>query len=113
MLTQTFIVCYQDYHDTSTTLTIANQSEIPDNYYRSTVSFSSFETQIKFFILLITMSNVKYIILGKPSVSEKPSKNSLQVFTMSFKHSSSDQPKLVFFTAPVEINFLSFLLFIS
>ena len=48
MITQMFNFCNHDQRDTSKTLTIANQSDVPNKQYFSVTGFSSMDTKSRF-----------------------------------------------------------------
>ena len=51
LITQLFIVCTHDQHDTSQTLTIVKQSEVPIKQHISVTCFSSIETKSRCFMI--------------------------------------------------------------
>ena len=55
MIAQMFNFCNQDQHDTSTTLTIANQSEVPIKQYISLTCLSTIGKKTRFFISLFAV----------------------------------------------------------
>ena len=68
---QLFSVSNFDKHDTSKTLTIANQSEIAVEQYISLVCFSIIETQSRYFMMLFAKVDIKYTFLGTPLFEKK------------------------------------------
>ena len=65
LINRLFKVRNYDQHDTSKTLTIANQSEVPSKQYIYLNCFSK-KTKIRYFKIPFAVSDIEYFILGTP-----------------------------------------------
>ena len=96
MITQMFNVWSHDQHDTSKTMTIANQSEVSFKLSISATCFSSIETKWRYFMIPFAATDVKYFILGAPFVEKFVQNIKIQDFTMNSNISSMINPQLLF-----------------
>ena len=64
MIPQMIKVCNLDQNDTSKTLTIANQSEVPIKHYTSVTCFSSIETTSRYIMIPFVVADFKYFLIG-------------------------------------------------
>ena len=76
MITQMAHVCDPNQHDTSKTLTIANQSEVPIKHNNSVTCFSSIETKSSSFVIPFAVVDINILSSERPS-SRKTYKFSL------------------------------------
>ena len=91
-----FNVWSHDQHDTSKTMTIANQSEVPPNLSISVTCFSSIETKSRHFMIRFAATDVEYIIIGAPFVEKFVQKINIQDFTENSNIPSMINPQLLF-----------------
>ena len=101
-----FTVCNHDQHDTSITLTIANQSEVSNEQYVSVPCFSSIQTRSEYLLIYFALYDIKSI----PFFERYIQNISIPDFFMHFKRSFNDQPTIALFTTLIEKNltFISF-----
>ena len=97
MITQIVNFCNQDEHDTSKTVKLANQSEVPNKQYSSVACFSSVKTKSRYFMIPFAVADINYNNPGTPSLEKYLQNINIQAFAMNFKPSFSDQPTIVFF----------------
>ena len=66
MITQRFKICNHHQYDTSKTLSIANQSELPFKQNICETCFLSIETKSSFFMIASAVTDIEYCIPGTP-----------------------------------------------
>ena len=86
----------------------SNQSEIPFKQNISVTCFSSIETKSRYFMIFFTVADLKYKIIGTPSVEKYIQNIKFHGLTMNFNHSLNDQATIVSFTTLIEKVFPSF-----
>ena len=102
-----FNVSDHDQHDTSKTLTFANQSENPNKQFIFLTCFSSIETKSRYFMMPFAVADGEYHIHGT-LVFEKYIQNiNIQNFTKNFKHPPGNRSTIASFTL-FEKSFFSF-----
>ena len=87
---QIFNFCNQDHQDTSKTLTIEIQAEVPIKQYISVSCFSSIETKSRAFIIPLAVADNEYNLLGRLFFERYSQNTNIRGFTVNFKHSSGD-----------------------
>ena len=92
MITQNFKFWYHDYHDTTKTLSIANQSAVSIEQNVSVTFLPSKETRSSYFKNPFATADNKYSIFGLPFLGKYIQIIHIQVFTMNFKRSLNAQP---------------------
>ena len=91
-IAQVFKVCKNDQHDTSKTMTNANQSKAPTKQNISVTRFSSAETKSKHFMVPIVVADIRYNAIWTRIFEKKIQKIKIQDFSMNFKNAIKDQP---------------------
>ena len=105
-----FNVSDYNHHDTSETLTTANQSEDPNKQCNSGPCFSTIETKSGYFMIPFTVTDIKNILL-RTTLSEKyKRKSNIRKFTTNSNYSFNGQPITASFTILIEKKFAFFLL---
>ena len=107
-INKTFKICYQNWYNTSKTLTVGNQSEVPVKQYLFIAFFSSIEKFSILLLILFAVAGVKASILGTPFFEN--SNFNIQDFTMADKCSINDQPTNASCTILIEKSFPIFII---
>ena len=102
MSTQIFFICNHDQHETSKTLTIAKQSEVPTKDYNRVTSLSSIQFESRFFKSHFAVAAIKYNDLGTPFFKNYIQKINIQFSTMNIKHPFIDKLTTASFTTVLE-----------
>ena len=85
-------------HNTSKTLTVANQTEVPILHYANIVLNTTIDDNSRYFSVLFAVADIKYNILGKPFVADNIQNINIQDFTLEFKYQSKTPPNYAKFT---------------
>ena len=86
-------------HNSSKTLTIANQTEVPILHFVTLTVNTTIEDDSGQFTIAFAVADIKYNILGTPSVDENIQNINVQDFTLQFKHHSRVYPNYAKFTS--------------
>ena len=79
-------------HNSSKTLTVANQTEVPILHYITITLNTTIEDNSRQFIIPFAVADIKYNILGTPFFEEIIQIINIQDFTLQFKHHSRIYP---------------------
>ena len=86
-------------HNSSKTLTVANQTEVPILHYVTLVSNTSIEEDSRQFTIPSAVADINNNFLGTPFSEENIQNISIQDFTLQFKHHSGVYPNYKKFTS--------------
>ena len=86
-------------HNSSKTLTVANQIEVPILHYVTITLNTTIEDDSRQFIIPFAVADIKYNILGTPFFEEYIQSINIQDFTLQFKHHSKEYPNYAKFTS--------------
>ena len=81
-------------HNSSKTLTVANQTEVPILHYITITLNTTIEDDSRQFTIPFAVADIKYSILGTPFFEENIRNINIQDFTLQFKHHSRVYPYL-------------------
>ena len=86
-------------HNSSKTLTVANQTEVPILDYSTITLNTTIEDNSRQFTIPFAVADIKYNILGTPFFEENIQNINIQDFTLQFKHHSRVYPNYGKFTS--------------
>ena len=86
-------------HNSSKTLTVANQTEVPILHYITITLNTTIEDDSRQFTIPFAVADIKYNILGTPFFEENIQTINIQDFTLQFKHHSRIYPNYAKFTS--------------
>ena len=86
-------------HNSSKTLTVANQTEVPILHYITITLNTTIEGDSRQFTIPFAVADIKNNILGTPFFEEKIQNINIQDFTLQFKHHSRVYPNYAKFTS--------------
>ena len=86
-------------HNSSKTLTVANQTEVPILHYITITLNTTIEDDSRQFTRPFAVADIKYNILGTPFFEENIQNINIQDFTLQFKHHSKIYPNYAKFTS--------------
>ena len=84
--------------NSSKTLTVANQTEVPILHYITITLNTTIEDDSRQFTILFAVADIKFNILGTPFFEENIQNINIQDFTLQFKHHSRGYPNYAKFT---------------
>ena len=82
----------------STTLTVANQTEGPILHYANIILNTTIDENSRYFSVPFAVADIKYNILGTPFFEENKQNINIQDFTLKFKDQSKTHPNYTKFT---------------
>ena len=85
--------------NSSKTLTVANQTEVPILHYVTITLNTTIEDDSRQFTVPFAVADIKYNILGRPFFEENIQNLNIQDFTLQFKHHSRVHPNYATFTS--------------
>ena len=85
--------------NSSKTLTVANQTEVPILHYVTITLNTSKEDDSRQFTIPFAVADIKYKILGTPFFEENIQNITIRDFTLQFKHHSRVHPNYATFTS--------------
>ena len=85
-------------HNTSKTLTVANQTEVPILYYANIILNTTIDDNSRYFSVPFAVADIKYKILGTPFFEDNIQNINIQDFTLEFKYQSKTHPNYANFT---------------
>ena len=102
-----FKVCSQDQHDTSKTLTIAIQTELPIQQNLCVTCFSSIETEWNLILIPFAVADIKDKILETPFFGKFIQNNNIKILPwISNTHSMTNRQLLFYYTDWKLLSFL-------
>ena len=84
--------------NTSKTLTVANQTEVPILHYANIILNPTIDDDSRSFSVPFAVADIKYNILGTPFFEDKIQNINKQDFTLEFKYQSKRHPNYTKFT---------------
>ena len=84
--------------NTSKTLTVANQTEVPILHYANIILNTAIDDNSRSFSVPLAVADIKYNILGTPFFEDNIQKINIQDFTLEFKYQSKIHPSYTKFT---------------
>ena len=85
-------------HNTSKTLTVANQTEVPVLHYANIILNTTNDDNSCYFSVPFAIADIKYNILGTPFFEDIIQNIKIQEFTLEFKYQSKKHPNYAKFT---------------
>ena len=85
-------------HNTSKTLTVANQTEVPILHYANIILNTTIDDNSRYFSVPFAVADIKYNILGTPFFEDNKQNINIQDFTLEFKYQSKTHPNSAKFT---------------
>ena len=85
-------------HNTSKTLTVANQTEVPKLHYANIILNTTIDDNSRYFSIPFAVADIKYNILGTPFIEDIIQNINIQDFTLEFKYQSKTDPNYAKFT---------------
>ena len=85
-------------HNTSKTLAVANQTEVPILQYANTILNTTIDENSRYFSVPFAVADMKYNILGAPFFEDNIQNITIQDFTLEFKYQSKIHPNYAKFT---------------
>ena len=85
--------------NSSKTLTVANQTEVPILHYVTVTLNTTIEEDSRQFTIPFAVADIKYKILGTPFFEENIQNINIQYFSLHFKHQSTAHPNYTKFTS--------------
>ena len=85
-------------HNTSKTLTVANQTEVPILHYANIILNTTIDENSRYFSVPFAVADIKYNILGTPFLEDNIHNINIQDFTLEFKYQSKIHPNYTKFT---------------
>ena len=85
-------------YNTSKTLTVANQTEIPILHYANIVLNTTIDDNSRYFSVPFAVADIKYNIFGTPFYEDNIQNINIQDFTLEFKYQSQIHPNSTKFT---------------
>ena len=85
-------------HNTSKTLTVANQTEVPILHYANIILITTIDDNARYFPVPFAVADIKYNIIGTPFFDDNIQNISIQQFTLEFKYQSKTHPNYATFT---------------
>ena len=85
--------------NSSKTLTVANQTEVPILHYITIILNTTIEDNSRQFTIPLAVADIKYNILSTPFFEENIQNIYIQDFTLQFKHHSREYPNYAKFTS--------------
>ena len=85
-------------HNTSKTLTVANQNEVPILHFATIILNTTIDDDSRYFSVPFAVADTKYIILGTPFFEDNIQKINIQDFTLEFKYQSKTNSNHAKFT---------------
>ena len=79
-------------HNTSKTLTVANQTEVPILHYANIILNTTIDDNSRYFSKPFAVADIKYKILGTPFFEDNIQNINIQDFTLEFKYQSKTHP---------------------
>ena len=113
MIAKMYNITTSDPLDSSKTLMIANQSELPIKHYITVTCHTSISKNSRHFTIPFAVADIKYNILGTPFFEEHIANINVQDFTMKFKNPHKDHSQIDSFTTLTEKNFPLFFIYLS
>ena len=95
-------------HNSSKTLKVANQTEVPILPYVTNTLNTSIEDDSRQFTILFAVADIEYNILGTPFFRENIQNLNIQDFTLQFKHHSRVYPNYATFPSLLSKNYPCF-----
>ena len=86
-------------HNTSKTLTVANQTEVPILHYANIILNTTIDDNSRYFSVPFAVADIKYNILGSPFFEDNIQNINIQYFTLEFKDQSKTHPNYAKFTS--------------
>ena len=84
--------------NTSKTLTVANQTEVPILHYANITLNTTIDDNSRYFSVPFAVADIKYNILGTPFFEDNIQNINIQDFTLEFKYQSKTHPNYAKFT---------------
>ena len=85
-------------YNTSKTLTVANQTEVPILHYAKIILNTTIDENSRYFSVLFAVADIKYNILCTPFFEDNIQNKNIQDFTLEFKYQSQIHPNYTKFT---------------
>ena len=85
-------------YNTSKTLTVANQTEVPILHYANIILNTTIDENSRYFSVPFAVADIKYNILGTPFFEDNIQNINIQDFTLEFKYQSQIHPNHTKFT---------------
>ena len=85
-------------HNTSKTLTVANQNEVPIVHYANIMLNTTIDDNCRYFSVPFAVADIIYNILGTPFFEDYIQNINIQDFTLEFKYQSKTHPNYAKFT---------------
>ena len=85
-------------HNTSETLTVANQTEVPILHYANIILNTTIDDNSRYFSVLFAVAVIKYNIVGTPFFEDNIKNINIQNFILEFKYQSKTHPNYAKFT---------------
>ena len=85
-------------HNTSKTLTVANQTEVPLLHYANIILNTTIDDNFRYFSVPFAVADIKYSILGTPFFEDNIQNKNIRDFTLEFKYRSKTLPNYAKFT---------------
>ena len=85
-------------HNTSKTLTVANQTEVPLLHYANIILNTTIDENSRYFSVPFAVEDIKYNILGTHFFEDNIQNINIQDFTLEFKYQSQIHPNQTKFT---------------
>ena len=85
-------------HNTSKTLTVANQTEVPILHYANIILNTTIDDNSRYFSVPFAVADIKYNILGTPFFEDNIQNINIQDFTLEFKYQSKTHQNYAKFT---------------
>ena len=79
-------------HNTSKTLIVANQTEVPILYYSNIILNTTIDDNSCYFSVPFAVADIKYNIIGTPFFEDNIQNINIQDFTLEFKYQSKTHP---------------------
>ena len=89
------ITCNNQTNQTSKTLTVANQTEVPILDFITITLYTSKDQTSRQFIILFAVANIKYNFFGTPFFEKYMQNIDIKDFTLQFKHQSKINQKIL------------------
>ena len=81
-------------HNTSKSLTVANQTEVPILHYPNIVLNTIIDNNSRYFSVPFAVAVIKYNILGTPFFEDNIQNINIHDFTLEFKYQSKTHPTM-------------------
>ena len=100
-------------HNTSKTLTVANQTEVPILHYASIILNTTIDDNSRYFSIPFAVADIKYNILGTPFFEDNIQNVNIQDCTLEFKYQSKTHPNSTKFTTLLSKDYPFFFIYLQ